>query len=160
MWSLRFIVVGAVLAGTTLFGALAAHGTWWWNSNIDVEGTEVRTVWEVTDDQHHLYSYMADFLVMVPKDVRAVVVEQGSNETVTVRKSRKLQCLQDLMEVRVQGKVSALDGTTGTQAKITLTANGVPVGEKSGEVGSVIDQTVLVEAVCPDDDGGRPGKKK
>ena len=120
----------------------------------------MRTVWEVTDDQHYLYNYMADFLVVVPKDVSAVVVEQGSNETGTVRKSRRLQCLQNLMEVRVQAKVSAFDGATGTQAKITLTANGVSVGEKSGEVGSVIDQTVLVEAVCPDDDGGPPGKEK
>ncbi len=44
-----------------VFGAAVAQGFWWWNSTVDVEGVELRSIWEVTDggDSAYLYEVLA-----------------------------------------------------------------------------------------------------
>jgi len=144
MRQLKVVAVLGVLAGALIFGAVVAHGSWWWNSTLNVEGVELRTIWEITDSTESLYSYSAAFTVIVPSKAEAAIIETGTNETVTIKRSKKLACLSNGVQVRVDGKVSAEAGATGTQAKITLTADGVVVGEKAGAVGQTISQQVLL----------------
>ena len=49
MLRLRSTVVMVVVAATLLFGALVAEAGWgWWrNAEVDVDGTQLRTVWRV-----------------------------------------------------------------------------------------------------------------
>ena len=150
MWRLRSTVILGVLAGVMIFGALTAFGGWWWNAKIDVEGVELRTIWEVTDQpgDNDAYYYTTDFTVVIPKEANATIIEQASNETVTITTSKKLDCLANDLEMEVKAKVTALEGATGTQAKVTLTADGVVVSEKTGKVGRWIKQSLDFPAIC------------
>ena len=147
MWRLRSLVVLGVLAGVMIFGAVVAQGGWYWNSKIDVEGVELRTIWEVTDQGDYVYYYTADFQVTVPKNATATIVEQAANETVTIAHSKKLNCAANGIETTGKAKVSALAGATGSQAKITLTADGVVVAEKTGKIG----KRMTLNALLPTD---------
>ena len=84
MWRLRAGIVLVIFAGMLIFGGVVAHGGWYWNSKIDVEGVQLRTIWEVTDQGDYVYYYTTDFQVTVPKNATATVVEQAANETVAI----------------------------------------------------------------------------
>ena len=172
MWRLRSLVVLGVLAGTLILGAMVAQGSWWWNSTVDVEGSELRTIWEVVDGADNPYSYTADFTVSVPKMANATLVQQSTNETITIKKSKKLSCLSDGIQVGVSGTVSASNGAPGTQAKIILVdvASGSILSQSTGPLGQSIDQAVLLPGTCGGSDsdgagsngngGGGKGKNK
>ena len=144
MWRLRAGIVLVTFAGMLIFGGVVAHGGWYWNSKIDVEGVQLRTIWEVTDQGDYVYYHTTDFQVTVPKNATATVVEQAANETVAIAHSKKLSCAADGIETTVKTKVSALEGATGSKAKITLTADGVVVAEKTGKVGRGITLNALL----------------
>ena len=148
MWRIRTLVGLTVLAGMLIFGALVAHGGWYWNSKIDVEGAELRTIWEITDSAQSLYLYHANVVVRVPKKASASITEVNTNETVKLRKSKKLKCLPNDIEVKVIATITAGQGATGTQAKVTIQADGVVIGQKTGPIGNTIKQKVLVPATC------------
>ena len=157
MRRLSTLVAVVILMVVAVFGATAAHGFWWWNSTVDVEGVELRSIWEVTDGGDSPYLYEGDVVITVPNEATAVLVGSASNETVTIKTSKKLGCLAEGIEVNVDGRVTALEGATGTEAKITVSADGVVVGEKSGKVGKWIKQSLVVEGSCSDADGGSGG---
>ena len=150
MLRLRSLVVVGVLAGIMVFGATVALGSWWWNSRIDIQGSELRTVWEVPDHvgDDLAYYYNADFVVKVPKKASAQVIELGSNETVKIKKSRELSCKNGNIEVRVNGTINVAPGASGTQGKITLVVNGVTVSEKVGALGKRIRQDIQIPGSC------------
>ena len=148
MWRTRSIVVLGVLAGVLIFGAVAAYAGWQWNAALDVNGSELRTVWEITDSNESLYSYSADFRVLVPKKADATIIEQATNETVTIKKTKKMKCLSNGTEVEVKATIDAGPGATGTQAKVTLYEDGVAISQKSGAVGQTITQKVVLSSNC------------
>ena len=84
MWRLRSLVALGVLAGVLIFGAVTAHGSWWWNSTLDVEGVQLRTPWQATDPGVYVYYYRGDIQVTVPENATAEVLAQSFNETVTI----------------------------------------------------------------------------
>ena len=46
MWRFKLLVVTVAVLGVLLFGAVVAHARGWsWNSQVNVEGTDVRTEW-------------------------------------------------------------------------------------------------------------------
>ena len=68
-----------------VFGAAVAQGFWWWNSTVDVEGVELRSIWEVTDGGDSAYLYEGEVVITVPSEAKAVLVGAASNETVTIK---------------------------------------------------------------------------
>ena len=149
MLRLKSVVVLGVLAGVMAFGAMVAQGSWWWNSTVDVEGHELRTVWEVLDETGCAYCYEGDVVVWVPKKANASVVEVATNETVRVRKTKNLSCTSEGIEVQVDATVDPLAGATGSQAQITLIVDGLTASVSTGAVGAKIKQTTLIEgATC------------
>ena len=165
MWRLRFIAILGVVTGVLVFGAVVAQGSWWWNSKIDVQGVELATRWEITDTDKSLFFYRSDIVVTVPKQADAVVIERASNEKVTIEKSKKLKCLAEGIQVKVEATVSGPGGTS----KLTITANGDVVGGGTAPVGDTIKDSVLLPGTCDggssasgsgDGDGdGKKGKK-
>ena len=144
-----------------VFGAAVAQGFWWWNSTVDVEGVELRSIWEVTDGGDSAYLYEGEVVITVPSEAKAVLVGAASNETVTIKTSKNLGCLVNGIEVNVDGKVTALEGATGTEAKMTVSVDGgVVVGEKYGKIGKWIKQSLVVSGSCSDADGGSGGNGK
>ncbi len=89
-----------------------------------------------------------------------MLVGAASNETVTIKTSKNLGCLVNGIEVNVDGKVTALEGATGTEAKMTVSVDGVVVGEKYGKIGKWIKQSLVVSGSCSDADGGSGGNGK
>ena len=162
MWRLRFLVTMVTLVGALIFGIAIAQGFWWWNSTVDVEGSELRTVWEVLDDADCSYCYFADVTIRVPKEAKAQVIDQGTNENVSVQKTKKLDCLSNGIETTVNATVSGQGAATGTQAKVTLIVNGTVVSEKTGAVGSTISQGIVLPSTCGASPlpGGGKGKTK
>ena len=151
-----FLVLG-VLVGTLIFGLTMAYGVWWWNSTVDVEGSELRTVWEILDDADCAYCYSADVTIRVPKEANAEVVEQGTNESVSIQKTKKLDCLSNGIETTVNASISGQAGATGTQAKVTLIVDGAVVSEQTGAVGSTISQDIVLPSTCGAGSGGGSG---
>ena len=66
MWRIRFLVGGMVPVGTLIFGALVAHGGWFWNAQIDVEDVETHVVWTVEDDPTGADDYKAKIKMVLP----------------------------------------------------------------------------------------------
>ena len=149
MWRLRTTIVTGVVLLAIVMGATVAYGVWWWNSNVEVNGSELRTVWEVLDDDICAYCYSANVLIKVPKDADAHIVDTNTNETVRIRKAKSQSCLSDGTEVHVQATVSDDGGGTGTQAKVTLIVDGTVVSEKVGAIGSKIKQDIVMPSTCP-----------
>ncbi|MCH8086517.1 MAG: hypothetical protein IIC81_01555 [Chloroflexi bacterium] len=51
MWRIRALVLMGVLVGMLIFGAVGVYAGWYWNSQTDVEGTSLRTIWTVVGDE-------------------------------------------------------------------------------------------------------------
>ena len=147
MGRLKPLMFSGVIAAALIFTAAVSYAGWWWDSVVDVEGSELRTVWEITDSNRSLYGYTADFTVYVPEKVNAGVLEAGTNQTVTIEKSSKLSCLSNGAEIEVDAVVSAGQGTSGTQTKITLIENDMVIAEKAGSVGETITQRAVLSSV-------------
>ena len=147
MWRLSIVGVLGVLAGVLLLST-TAHGLWWWNSTIDVKGSEVRTVWAVLEEGEAAYGYHASLVVRIPKKAQASVIEQGTNETVKIKKSRRLSCTEAGINVTVAATVVPESKVSGTQVQISLLVNGEIASEKSGAVGEAITQSLLVPGTC------------
>ena len=150
MLKFKALAVLSILVGSLVFGVITAHGWWWWNSRVDIEGAELRTIWTVTDheDDDYAYYYNTDVTITRPKKASASIIEVASNETVTLKKKGKLKCTNDGIEVEVDATVNAQPGAPGTQAEITLEVDGQVVSVASGAVGQNIHQEILVPGSC------------
>ena len=82
MWRFKSGIALGVMVGVLIFGATIAYGSWWWNSHIDVEGVDVRTIWTVTDDPEGENNYHTDIVVRLPVNAEAEIKSQAETETV------------------------------------------------------------------------------
>ena len=153
MWKIRSLVVLVVLVGVLVFGAVVAHGGWWWNTSIDVEGVEVRTFWTVEDDPDGATNYHTKIRIDLPKVASAEVVEKADTESVKLKAKHGLGCLSEGIEAKVTYKVKPQDGAIGKDVKVWVTADDQLLGEKTGKVGKKIKLDVFIPATCSGGDG-------
>ena len=156
MLRLKFAIALTVLVGVLIFGATAAHGLWWWNSQIDVEGTVVRTIWTVVDDQteqpidHEMDNFHARIKVKLPKKARVEILKSVKYETVILKKSKNLECKSDGIEAKFIYRVSSLGHVDANKVVVTLmTAGGEYIGSATGHIGENIKLQVLIPADQP-----------
>ena len=158
MWRFRAMVITGVLFGMLLFGAISAHGFWWWNAKIDVAGVELATVWEVADAEGPGAPYFANISVAVPKNADAEITEQADNEKVGIRHTRRLKCREDGIETVVKLRVkshsdddSSDDGDSNDDdergVRLILKADGEEIGRGEGEVG----ERIVARGLLPTD---------
>ena len=144
MWKFRALVAGIVVVGTLVFGSLVAHGSWWWNTAIEAEGVgEFRVVQTVLDGSLGAESYRSRVLVRLPKDTDAELVDVAPNETVLVKENRRLECLEDAVQVTVMAKVDVkgrrnVDGAGTTWQLELIDDDGNVVADGTGPVGRII----------------------
>ena len=148
MWRFRAAVVLVVLVGTLLAGVATVYGFWWWNAEIDVEGVEVRIIWSVVDDEAGQDNYHARIKIHVPLDAEAEIKGQADTETVSIHRSKDLACQSGGIETGVDYVVTPLQGATGSQEEVSVTANGQVIGSNTGTVGERIDVNVIIPGNC------------
>ena len=146
MWRMRLLVLAAVLVGMLAFGAIAVYAGWYWNAQIDVEGVDLRTQWTVTDDPDGQNNYQARIVVKVPNDADASVVAQANSERVVLNHTGGLECGGDGIEIQVDYVILPVDGASGTQVEVSVTANGAVIGSGTG---TVDDNIKLRDLVIP-----------
>ena len=144
----RSFVVFGVLVGALVLGASVAYGKWWWNSEIDVEGSSLRTEWRVVGDPKGANNYDAEILVSLPEGALAEVVSLAPNESVVVRSDNILECRSDGIEAVITYDVEPTDGAKGSRVKVSVTVDGELVGKESGRVGDPISLGVIIPALC------------
>lgn len=137
MWRFRAMVITGVLFGMLLFSAISAHGFWWWNSKMDVQGVKLATVWEVMGDGDE-NQYSANIGVVVPSKASAVITEQADNEKVRIRHTGRLKCRENGIETVVSVRVKSGLDDDDSEVRMILRANGRPVWEATGSVGAMI----------------------
>ncbi len=146
MWRMKSMMVLGVVAAVFVLGAVVAYGHWWWNSQIDVEGADVRTVWTVTDDTEDDYTTV--ITVALPPDAVAEIIEVASNEVVTLITDDDLHCRASTIDAQVTYVVTAGPTATGTEAEVWVTADGVELGRKTGGLGVAIHLDVDIPGTC------------
>ena len=151
MLRMRSLVVIAVLMATIIFGStLASAGWgWWWNAQLDVEGTEVHTEWTVTDDQDNTVDGEADrfralIKITLPDGADAALVAQADTETVVLQYSSSLECKVDGIEAEIETKVTALGQVAGMKVAVVVTADGQDVDSVTGHLNESLNQQVLI----------------
>ena len=140
MWRFRSVAILGTLAGVLIFGAVVAHGGWSWNAQLAVEGMDVRTSWTVLDDPDGASAYFTDIKVSLPPQAVAAVVAYSANETVQLGQRASLACLPNGIEAVFEFQVRPLAGADGKTVAVTVTANGVVVGQDSG----VLNQNIVM----------------
>lgn len=117
MRRVKNIFVLAIVIVVLLLGTVVAEGGWWWNSTIDVEGTEIHTVWQV-DDIDGANDYQASIKVLVPSGVDASIRTEADTETVRLIKTSRMTCEpgSGTVEAEVWYKIKALKDSNGTHA--------------------------------------------
>ena len=156
MKRIRVLVMVGVLAAFLAFGGgLAyAYGDWFWNAQIDVQGVDVRTQWQVVDEDGVALhgeedSYRATIRVVLPRDAEASIVARAATESVALTSSAKLECSADGIEARVLYKVKDIGNDALSDTVIvTVTADGVVVGTASGGFGEKIELNVSIPGSC------------
>ena len=151
---LRRIVVVAVVVGVLWATLLVADAGWFFNARLDVEDVDVRTVWTVVDDQtgqsldSEVNAYSASITVTLPREADAEVEEVARNETVVLKKSKKLECKSDGIEAEVVYRVAALGQVDGNKVVVTITADGEYVDSATGH----LDQNIKLQVLIPADE--------
>jgi hypothetical protein len=131
-------------------GAAQAYWGWYWNAEIDVEGTDLRTAWTVVGGDSD--DYFADIRVSVPRGADADVIDVADHERVSTSARGSLSCDSGSVETVVTFKVSATDKDADENAwvEVELTANGDSIGTAAGRVGKRITVRADVPATDPD----------
>ena len=151
MWKIKSLAITVVLLGVLAFGAVAVHAGWYWNSAIDAEGVEVRTRWTVDGgaDPAAADDYYAWIEFSVPKGAVAQVVEVAANVELSITQaSPKYKCHANGIDAQVEYTVGGLNGAGG-QVQVTVTADGLVVGEATGKVGRSIAVDVFIPVASP-----------
>lgn len=149
MSRIRLMVAAGVIAAVLLVGAAVAYAGWWWNAQIDVQGTTLRTIWSVTGDEDGSTNYFANINVALPQGVAATVLSQAATESVSFSSDSGLACGSGSIESIVSFNVAALDGAVGKRVKVTVTANDMPIGHGNGSLGEDIGVTVSIPTSSP-----------
>ncbi len=140
MRKLRLMLVFGVVAAVLLLGTTVAQAGWgwWWNAQIDVEGTEVHVEWTVKDGiaQGQAEKYFAEIAVSLPDGAQAIIQTDAETEDVTLLSSTALQCTAGGVEGQVQYTVSRLHGGTGGgEVSASITADGAVIATGNGKLG-------------------------
>ena len=152
MWKIKSLAATVVLLGVLAFGAVAVQAGWYWNTAINVEGVDVRTRWTVDGgaDPATADDYMAFIGLSVPKGAYAEVVEVAGNVELTLTEaSKKYECHANGIDARVVYAVNSLPGMGGDQVQVTVTADGLVVGEATGRIGRTITVDVFIPVANP-----------
>ena len=123
MWKFRSVIVFGVLVAVLVAGASVAYGKWWWNAELDVEGTSVKTQWRVVGDPRGAENYDAEIEFSVPPGANVEVLSQTPNETVEVRTSSILDCRRRGMEAVVTYDIEAGDDARGSHVRVSVIAD-------------------------------------
>ena len=148
MWKFRSVIVFGVLISVLVVGASVAYGKWWWNAEIDVEGSSLRTEWRVTGDPKGAANYEAEIRLSLPEGAHAELISQTPDEAVAIVADPFLECRSDGIEGVVTYDVSPLAGSKGSRVKVSVTVDGDVVGKASGRVGDPISLGVIIPASC------------
>lgn len=152
MWKIRSLAATVVLLGVLAFGAVAVQAGWYWNSAINVEGVEVRTRWTVDGgaDPAAADDYLAFIELSVPRGAQAEVVEVAANVELSLAEaSPKYKCHANGIDAQVKYTVAGLPGSDGKQVQVTVTADGLVVGEATGRIGRGISVDVFIAVANP-----------
>ena len=149
----RMRLLAAMVAVLTVmaFGAGAAHAYWgwYWNAEIDLEGTVVHTQWSVDGDQG---DYFTDIRVSVPRGADAdILAVAGRYESVSLRSRGSLSCDVDSVEAVVSFKVNAADSDADFRAdvEVSIVVDGDSIATATGRVGKRISVTADVPVSDP-----------
>ena len=148
MWRVKSGIALGVMVGVLIFGAAIAYGSWWWNSHIDVEGVDVRTIWTVTDDPEGEKHYHTDIVVRLPVNAEAEIKSQAETETVHLVADPQLKCLPNGIQSIVHYVVHPLEGAIGTEVAVLVTADDHPIGSNTGGLNQVISVRGLIPGSC------------
>lgn len=148
----KLLVMTVVVLGVLLFGAVVVHARGWsWNSQINVEDNEVHTVWTVDfgKDAEAANDYFAKIVLTLPKEAKVQIISFADNETVVIKRNKKLKCTDGGIEAKATYWVTAVDDATGKHVLVTVTAKPkkgkeVIVGRVSGKVGKTLKLNILI----------------
>ena len=152
MWKFRTMVVFGVMVGVLVAGASVAYGKWWWNAELDVEGTTVKTRWAVAGDPRGRENYNAEIEVSVPPGANVDVVSQTPEETVEVRTSSILDCRRHGIEAVVIYDIEAKAHARGSRVRVSVTADDRIVARGRGKIGDPISLAMVLPATCSEDE--------
>ena len=147
MWRIRALVLLGVLAGMLIFGAVGVYAGWYWNSQTDIEGTSLRTIWTVEGDEDGSQNYHADINIALPEGAQRGSPVVALTETVTFSSDSELDCDDEGLEAIVTFNVTG-DGP-GTKVKVTITVDGIVIEEDKGHLGEEIEVKVDIPADDP-----------
>ena len=150
MWRLRSIVSLGAFVAVLVLGTAVAFGShnWWWNAQIDVEGTDVRTVWSVHDDPDGAGNYEASITLTIPNEADASIVSQSSNETVELKSNGGLECTSQGIEAKAVFRVYSQEGPAWNEVVVSVTADGTKIGSGTGALGGIVQVDVLIPGTC------------
>ena len=151
MSRLKLLVITAVVLGVLLFGAVAYAG-WSWNSEIDVEGVIVHTVWTVDNGEPKdaLNDYRAKIELILPMKAEAQIISFAENaETIVIKHKGKLKCTSKGIEASARYVVTANDDATGEHVTVTVTTAKKKgkediLGRVSGKVGKNLKLNFII----------------
>ena len=142
--------------GVLTFGAVAAHAFWWWNAQINVEGTDIHTTWKVAGPEGTALlaednKFKPQIYATLPEGTAAVVESQAKTERVHLRVSNALQCQPNGVPAVVEYRVAHKGQTEGKTviAKVTLN-DGIVLDQAQGELNQRINLKVLIPVTNPD----------
>ena len=147
MWRIRALVLLGVLVGMLIFGAVGVYAGWYWNSQTDVEGTSLRTIWTVEGDEDGSQNYHADINIALPEGAQIGSPVVALTETLTFSTDSELECDDDGLEAVVTFNV--IDDGPGKKVRVTITADGKNIGRDIGNLGEEIVVKVDIPAGDP-----------
>ncbi|MBI2866177.1 MAG: hypothetical protein HYX99_02295 [Chloroflexi bacterium] len=129
-----------------LFGFLFSG--WFWNAQLDIEGTTTRIAWTVNDP--NASSYRADMWVYVPEGAEASVENLLSEkEKVHIVPDASLACTSTGVEVRAVVQVKPNGAVKGRDVGVALLADGAVVDLATGNVTDRIEVSGTIPADNP-----------
>ena len=151
MWRIWSMVVLGLIS-MLIFGAAIAYGSnWWWNSQFDVEGVDLRTVWTVDGGMvgGAANDYRALISVRVPNHASVQLLQVADNESIIISHFGGLECKDDGIEAEVVYRVSPLGAADGSElVEVTLTADGQYVDSEIGH----LEEDITLQVFIPADD--------
>ena len=141
----RSLTITTVMAVLALLMVQAVQAAWFWNAELDVEGTEVHAAWSVTDDDAQ-DDYRALIVVRYPKGSDVSVVSQlTEDENVVLIPSRRLKQTNAGVEIEATFLVIPTRGADGRDVQVSILAP----GQSAIGLGKVLRQITVSAVVSP-----------